>query len=242
MNQVCPLTAAPFAEADMMESAKRAQNRLGSRYAEGQFDMNMALYFEKAHRSWMDYMSILGCSTQTFIAELARIYGFDDLANKLQNVKLIMPGSYIFEGFQGKNILFKDLLGKEYKVTKSSFAGEVDWDGIKSAMMTLVKYDNIYYQNGMASLFNVLPDNKDKVYIDNPMKEFGDKIEEVIKKNRGRRIYYCKTIDDVSDVFENIIFPILPEDKKEYAGMQQLCFVYQFHPRSIDIQRLCWHI
>ncbi len=212
LNVQNPLTATPFIEEYIKDGVDKAMKSFRNHFKESQFGLKEALYFEKVAKSWLSHVSVLGCHTSVLLSELASIHKFPVTAKNLKKVKVLKSSVYIIGDTKGKYATLIDEVGRETKALKSSFGKNMDWDSYKSGILSLVRYGDDYYQNGVASFTPELPKKPDKVILNELTDEMKAKVRSIIDENEGRRIYYCKTPKDVSKLLNTP--PISKEDLK----------------------------
>lgn len=207
-----PLTATPFSREDILDSADDTFDTLSEKFEDGNFDYEAAVYFEECNRAWLKYMSLLGCYTRTILSELASLHKMPAAAEKISTVKRYPSDNYIIEDTKGSHIIVRNMVGKKMNVVRNSFGKGVDWDTSKSAVMSLVKFGDEYYQNGLCTFYSSAPKSKSEVRLSKFPDHIYDMIESFVRKMRGRRIFYCKTLEEVSDIINQFTGAIPKEE------------------------------
>lgn len=205
-----PLTAAPFMRAWMMENAVKTMHHLSKHeHLEG-LDPEATYYNEEARLGWLRYMSINGCGSNELLSEMAELYGYPELATKLLTVKEIRLDAYKIDNAEGKYVTISNEIGKTYSVTKDSFRFGVDWKNMKGVICTLYKFGDEYMSNGMSSFMPEFPD-WDKKTKETPVNNdlFIKRCAEVVDRNKGRRVFYCKNVDEIQKIMGNDMKPLV---------------------------------
>lgn len=114
----CPLTAEPFLRTQMKEDSEHTLNLEG--LPSTLFDSGTAYYFEESKYGWKKRMSLMGCGANEFLAQMAKEYGYDAIAEKLMTVKAIPYDCYDIVSADEKTITFRNILSKEFRVDKDS--------------------------------------------------------------------------------------------------------------------------
>lgn len=166
-------------------------------------DDKKAAYEVEARHGWESAMSMLGCPTSRMLESLARSYGATAAADLLATIFPLPLVRYKLVRWEDKNMVLCDCSGEEFKVSYKSMGTGFDRTGIKGALLSLVKFGDVWYQNGVAtyipvdfdwhtnSLTDMVVGGYDKVM---------QKMREVIRKNNGRRVFYCKDTQAVVDI------------------------------------------
>lgn len=207
-----PLTAIPFLRHQMRYDAEKEYDY----YREKDFHISMdqAYYFQEAGYGWTRYMSLLGCGSNELLAEIARIENKSELADKLFTIGRPYTEVYHIGEVKGKYLLLTDRAGREFKVMKNSLGQNPDLDSLKGVVCTLYRFGDVYYQNGMASFMDTMPEDKnssDSAYALTPLPEQLEFLKEIVADHGGRRVYYCKDMKDVETIIGNKIKPVDPE-------------------------------
>lgn len=212
LNMYNPLTASPFGREDIENEAKDLLDTLEEKFSKMNPDINQALYFTEANDSWLDYVSLLGCSTAKLLSELASLHGYTALSERIIKVKKLPMMIYSIEEVSGKTITVKDLLGRTRIVDKNSFGKGSVWKIGNGIAVTLVKYGDTYSVNGLCTFLPVPPEKKGEILLTEITEGQLEAFKKFIHKNRGRKLYYCKTRRDISDILETVGWPTKPED------------------------------
>ena len=212
LNTQNPLTATPFSHEDILDSADDTFDTLNEKFEDGSFDYEAAVYFEECNRAWLKYMSLLGCHTRTILSELASIHKMPAAAEKISTVKKYPSDNYIIEDTKGSHIIVRNMAGEIMNVVRNSFGKGVDWDTSKSAVMSLVKFGDEYYQNGLCTFYSSAPKSKGEVTLSKFPDNLFETIESFVRKMHGHRIFYCKTLEDVYDILNQFTSAIPKEE------------------------------
>lgn len=211
----CPLTAAPFMRQDMDRTVMYQTDDF--RRKNPKFDINYetVYYYLEAESGWCRYISMDGCGSNVILAEMAREAGCKKTAEDLDSVKVYENVKFSVKNAQGAYVLVEDQLGKEFRVRKNSFGKDLDWEFIKSGEASFVRFGDHYMQNGVAAFSEKpLPAADGKIYL----KEISDNqlalIEETVNDHDGRRVFYCKSLKEVSAILSERLKPIPPEGIK----------------------------
>lgn len=189
------LMSAPNAKIDMIEEAKR----LSESYEE--LGIELSIYYIKSIKAWTPYCGQMGCRSSLYLAEMARELGFEALASKLENLQTINTELFKVNRSIKDDIILEDISGEEFIVDKKSFRKGSQFRDVKGYLTSLVKFGDKWVQNGVATALTENPFEK----IENPMSQhMNDKMRElmhsVAEKHGGRRIFYCKNMEEVSSI------------------------------------------
>lgn len=194
LSVLSPLTAAPYAIDNMMDMAKEDYEEYSNH-----LDIEMYLYSHEARNGWMDRMSLNGCPSYMLLSVMAENAGHSSLADKLRNVKVYEHIVYTIENKTKTHILVKDRIGRTFNVVKDSFAGGVNLKALEAGYGDFVRYGNDYYLNGLSFFFNQMDNSAKETKIFGITDEMLQLTDEIVRKNRGRRLYYCKDLEEVSE-------------------------------------------
>ena len=225
----CPLTAAPFMRAWMQECAFHTLNYgLGKEGLEG-LNEETAYYFEEARLGWTRYMSLNGCGSNELLSEMAEEYGYSQIADKLLTVKEIKFDDYKIDNTEGREITICNRIGQTLKISKNSFRSGVKWKTVKSLACQIYRFGDQYMSNGVTSFSEYLPGwakevpevSKKDVFMNND--PFIRRSKEAVERNRGRRIYYCGSINDIQKIMGEDMKPLTynPETKETSEKEQE---------------------
>ncbi len=202
----CPLTAEPFLRTQMKEDSEHTLNLEG--LPSTLFDSGTAYYFEESKYGWKKRMSLMGCGANEFLAQMAKEYGYDAIAEKLMTVKAIPYDCYDIVSADEKTITFRNILSKEFRVDKDSLRSPSLLRDKKGALAALVRFGDVYYQNGVLSLSdNPMIKAEKNEAVEFPEEKL-EEIRRVVKNNKGRRSYYLKSADDVNKILDTDIRPM----------------------------------
>ncbi|MCM1520191.1 MAG: DUF3843 family protein [Lachnoclostridium sp.] len=207
-----PLTASPFGREDIKKEAANLLDTLEEKFININPDISDAIYFTEADDSWLDYVSFLGCSTATLLSELATIHGFTTLSEKILGIKKLPMMMYSIEEVSGKTVTIKDLLNRTRIVDKNSFGKGALWKKGNGIAAALVKFGDTYSINGLCTFLPVPPEKKGEIMLTEITEDQIMAFKKLISKNRGRKLYYCKTLRDLSDILETTGWPMKPDD------------------------------
>lgn len=190
------LTSCP----NMMESVREEAEGINGKH--DLIDETKAEYFVRSLRAWTRYVGPMGCMASVYLAEMCRNRGNEALAAKLDGVECIGPVVLRLKEAGKKDIILSDATGEEYMVSRNSFGPGARFDEVKGYMTSIVKFGDLWYQNGIAVGIEVDPFDTEKGYIDNEINNSKNKewIRGVVESHGGRRIFYCRDMEEVSGI------------------------------------------
>lgn len=213
----CPLTADPYAAADMMEDAEELFEAFGDRDLD--LGLEEALYDVESKYGWKKYIGMMGCGSWQYLAEMARIRGLEETAALLDTVRYRKIDAYEIIRFDKNSVWLKSAAGEEFEIDRISLKSGSHLKDNKAVLTSIVKFGDRYFQNGVAVFVPSLSsDGESPVSISEFPEKMMALIRNVVKKNRGRRAYYCKDENDVRDILGDDLFPKFqgdPSDKPD---------------------------
>lgn len=138
----------------------------------------------------------VGCLPSLYLAEMAREYGFPEAAERLEGVVVRDLQPYKVIGEDKGAVTLNSSTKKELRLDKRSVAFEPDSRGV---VASLVRYGNLWHANGIAMMLGAEPFPQSgtvRCYSGDDA-EF---MEDIVKKHRGRRIYYLAGLEEVQEV------------------------------------------
>lgn len=189
------LISSPNMEASIHEEAEHLANSQDS------ISEHIASYFVRSVKAWSEKIGPLGCSASVYLAEMGRESGYGNLAAKLDNLKCISVALFRVKEV-GKNVIvLEDAGGECYDVEKNSFGKGTRFKEIKGYMTSIVKFGDLWQQNGMATGLTVDPFEKENLqttYHENEKSH--EWLNQIVERNGGKRIYYCRDMKEVSSI------------------------------------------
>lgn len=195
-----PLVAAPFASLEIQHNAQRLEEITATD------DMFLAIYWAKSMAAWQMYSGPLGIYTSKYLAQMCRDRGFDANAKVLEDLKTVQQAMFEIEEYNRREIVFADMTGKTYQVTHKSLKGSYTKGDM--LLTSLVWYGDIWWQNGIASVFGPRKELSDKpvptFHITDDLK---DEMQRVIDSHKGRRIFFFRDHAELNEFMrENLGF------------------------------------
>lgn len=220
-----PLTAVPFIH-DHIENETYSSFDVFSEYEvpSGSSTLEASAYAVKMKFAWLKYMGLTGCPTSTLLARIAQDRGFGELAEKIRGIKAEPMGIYIKEAVGKTTVTFRNELDEKIDVLKKSFSAGTDFANIKSGMMAITGFGEDYYVSGMCMMSEDMPNKLDEIIINKPAPAMLEAVDRAVARNNGRRVFYCKTIEEVSEVLDNELLPKYAtiEGEEEYETPDNL--------------------
>lgn len=208
-----PLTADPYLRADMMEDT---ENILDS-FADHDLDFGVeeALCYAEAGYGWRQYVGMMGCGSWQYLAEMARLRGLEETAALLDTVKCRNNDEYEIIRSDKNSLWLKSLTGEEFEVDKASVKAGNHFKNSKAVLTSIVRFGDRYMQNGIAIFVPSKTESDQPVRISEFPEEKMELIRSVVRKNRGRRVYYCKDENDIRDILGEELVPEFQGDESE---------------------------
>lgn len=105
-----------------------------------------------ARCSWQRSMSVMGCSSQTLVGALAAEFGYDSLAEDIENIEVLPLQMYaLSKDKKTGKIIFETSTYERLEVARDSFAKGFRPEEIKYAQCNLLRFKGQYLLNGMLS-------------------------------------------------------------------------------------------
>lgn len=214
------ITATPFTREHIMEEAV---SYVGN--SKGKMDIEMACYLNETEEAMSPHVSMLGCLTLKIVAELARYHGFDDTASKIDNMDVRLFGEYEIISTDRKFVYVKNALGETFNVIKSSIGKVPDFEDFKGMNATIAKFGDEWMVTGVAGYVDKAP-----VFSDGYMAgmkitaEIQEHCRDIIRSNRGRKVFYCKDLDEVRSIVK-LINPIPVGEDENFAPRNFLLMI-----------------
>ena len=141
----------------------------------------------------------LGCLPSVYLAEMCRARDFDETARKLDSFQVIEHGKFEVMGADSRYLKVKDAAGTEFKIRTDSFKKHSVPTDCKGYEASIMKYGDDWHLNGMGVFMkdSPLPGEVGVTYSTQKRREL---IDSVVASNRGRRIFYCRTREEVAAV------------------------------------------
>ena len=204
------LTATPYLREEMANEAEQFMNI----HFQNEINISQAYYYCEAAKGWLENISMLGCPTSVILERMARDYGFEDTANLLATIKTLPPVIYKLNRIEKDSLVFVDRTGTEFPVDKTSLRNSVDTSKIKGGTMNLVRFGELWQQNGIAVFSSEEFEWKDTDDAVGDIRALTDNLESVIIKNKGRQVFYCKNVKEVSKIMDMLI-PVANDPSQE---------------------------
>ncbi|MCM1110370.1 MAG: DUF3843 family protein [Clostridium sp.] len=198
MNIRNPLTASPFIAEYIENSAEELGDTYSEKYSELPPNVITAMKYNcEMEQSWLEYVSLVGCSTGELLSEIARASGYYELAEKLRTAKYQPAEEYKVESVDKETVVLRDKFGDFYNVAKDSFRPDSGVHDTKRMYLPLTNIGDRYYVNGFTMTLSELTETETNFATKNNrhMSEFIDK---VVAEKGGRRIFYCGNLKEVS--------------------------------------------
>lgn len=195
------LTSVPNARAALeLQTEKVTQNLT-------HVSKSQAYYLHEAIASWSKAVGMTGCPTNELLAALVRDYQFENVAAKLDTLKTTPLQTFKVLAQDSQIVTLQDMMYREYTVERASMGPNLQLNGIKSYYTQIVKYGNYWMQNGIASLSEDEPWKNEPMLVEEVPEEVVKGFRAKVKKGRGRRVFYFKSIEEISK-FINLSLPV----------------------------------
>lgn len=167
-----------------------------------------AYYFQEAMEGISRHISMLGCPSYVLLAEIARDYGFAKTADSLESIDYVPHQSFEVMGMKDKSLLVKNIVGEEFEISIESLGGGkgMDLSKVKGMSAALVKFGGFWMVNGLAGYAPAPPawENDPTHIVSHLPDEMRERLRDVVRDNKGRRLYYCKDIEEVESIVKLI--------------------------------------
>lgn len=212
LSAFCPLTAVPFMDehidclaCDIMDFYReRLSNEIST---------TAAFYMAECDVAWLEYMGLTGYSTAQLLSRIARQHGYEKVADILLTVKSEPTTFYTGESVNEDNtVTFRNEMGETFRVSKDSLNKNAILDDFKSAYLSIVRFGDVYYINGHSALSPDVLQVPDEIFAGKPVPELLQFIDDVVARHNGRRIFYCRSTQEVSALLDNKIKPALMDE------------------------------
>ncbi len=206
----CPLTNDPelrFSIIDSTESFLRE-----SEENETPISAPMAAYISESSAAWAKYMSMLGCPASKYLAEIARIHNMPEMAAKLETVKTVSYSAFQIVDSDSKYFHLVDLAGQKFNVCRSSFKTMPDLHKRPWVLTSLAQFGNEYVVSGMAVFTDSKPSYEEITTLSEFPEEKLEELRRVVKKHRGQRVFYLRSVDEISELLEGAMTISCTED------------------------------
>lgn len=168
-------------------------------------DTRLELPFDTAIYSQLCAMAVSrqvgpdGLMPADYLAAMCDAKGFGELAAKLRGQEIADYRTFRLIDCDKLTVTLEDAVGTRYSVDKNSFGKATDFKIAKGFALSLVKYGDIWQQNGMAI---VIPQNPFKEENTVPgfskSKKGNELAAEISARHRGRRVFFCKDTKELS--------------------------------------------
>lgn len=194
----CKLTGVPGVREEIMRQVVDFCEDKGN-----DVDIEKIYYFCETDFAWVPYISMMGMPAHKLLASLAAQYGCSASADLINGMEVRERGWYKILSTAGESLIVEDDFGEELKLTKKSL--EVKISDIRGDMMLaqLVFYNGEWWQNGVAVISSKKDFDKDlspKIGNYFVKETLINAACDAVKKNRGRRVYYCKNVDEIGEI------------------------------------------
>lgn len=173
-------------------------------------------YLYEAMESWKKALGMTGCPASELLASIVRSSGFANVADKLDVLKQTDRQAFKIVSHDQKNVTFEDVQGREYIVDRDSIGQELELDGMKTCVTQLVKYGDNWMQNGVGTFTKDEPWSSGEVIIHGVPDNVVQALRAKVKKARGRRVFYYKSMEEMMDSLNvSIPFRAFTDDEIE---------------------------
>lgn len=200
------ITAVPDKREEMKQSAMTAiQKGIGIEIA--------PLYYEvEAATAWAAAVGMTGTSAQLLLGTLARIHGFDALAEKIAAVETQLKCEYEIVACDGKVMTVRNPFRECFDVDCKTLGKGAEPKKSQTYVGSIVKFGPLWHQNGIA----VFLDRKPKWQNENTMiaglpDDMLQKLRDKVKEKRGRRAFYFRSAEALNS-FIGTNVPLLEDD------------------------------
>ena len=168
-------------------------------------DRSMGEYMVECIYSWSDASGPLGISTCRYIAQMCRDRGLNDRAEMIDEIKVKSIQNYETVKFSRKEIILKDVFDREYTIDRRSLGKTNHDQDAKGYKAQLVFYNGLWNFNGISNILTaseIARSRTDKIVTHEMTPPMHDMLSRIIEKHDGQRVFYCKTMKDVSKITE----------------------------------------
>lgn len=192
-----PLTAIP----DKRESVEDTAETLCS--TDLKMDVVQAYYSAQSLEAWSRRMSMVAVPAQDLMALMAEGFGQKETAALLRDIR-VRPFQHYKVRWENGQLFFFDMTGEKLPVEKNSFGTDARLKDIRHTITTLVKFGDLWSMNGLASSsyedIEIDPDKPISLPTEEMPEKLREKITAYIRKNRGRKVYYCKDENEIAGI------------------------------------------
>lgn len=172
--------------------------------------------------AWNDYFGPMGCKSSAYIGEIAKMFGYERMANKFSDVNCVDMNFYNVVEVTADNLIAVDVTGCEYVVSKRGFQKGVDLDKAKSFAGQLMGVSGVWMINGM-SIVNFDGQYDEEFLMRHLKKNVAEKSQTVVDENRrlieangGCRVFSFKNLQEVKNFLgDSKLLPVDPDVGKK---------------------------
>lgn len=207
-----PLTAVPMMREQIQKDAEELEDIYESRGV-NYITFKEHYYHAECNFGWLQNCSMAGVPVWNILASMARKMGFDTTADLLDGIKTRKYDTYFVDGTDPRNVILTDFHGETFNLSADSYAKRRDFSNIKGMATSIVKFGDKWMQNGMSSSFETEPKVRENnmVTVINFPENMKVYMRELIKRNHGRQVFYCKNLQEASDIVK-LGQPLAPMD------------------------------
>lgn len=142
-----------------------------------------------------------GLLASDYLAVMSADKGFGELADKLRGQKSVPTDSFRMIETGKHMVTLEDATGTIYHVDKKSFSPGIDYKSAKGFVSAFVKFGEHWQANGMAIVLTSDPFEKERYSSNFTTGAKGlEMAAQIAERHKGRRIFYCKDIDEMSSL------------------------------------------
>lgn len=192
--------------------------------------MGDCIYHVEMSYSWLEYMSMIGCSTSRLMSSYTLAFGYGELSQIFDKLQHLRMESFKIDVIKKDYILISDKQGLKYKLAADSVNIDKDIRNSPEKYMaaSITKFDNRWYVNGGAvfSAYELINENPNVKFPDAAM----TKIRESIRKHNGRKVFYFKKLEEISNFVDMGMFPIPLNDISKKKHKNFVLFLSEIEP------------
>ncbi|MDE6716691.1 MAG: DUF3843 family protein, partial [Muribaculaceae bacterium] len=169
--------------------------------------MKEAVYSMEAELGLDSNCSMADVPTWEILSRMARQMGYPECADLLLSISVRPYQAYNMSPLDRISMKLTDVLGEEYILDYRPQKSDPYFSDYKSLFGNLVKFGDKWLVNGISSSsYSPLKNTASAPFpVEEMPKEVMEHLREVIRKNDGRKVYYCSSLKEVKEIVGNAI-------------------------------------